>query len=142
MADPLRSATRQRSFRMPVATLRELELRAREVGETANSLARRLIQEGLQTERHPLVYFRAGAGGRRPAILGTRLDVWHLVEYLDANDDNAREVGQLLDVPEHWVQAAADYYAEYPDDIDAWAAEQSEFSRRAEDAIRQRATPV
>src|SRR5680860_705875 len=86
MVETAAHRTRQRSFRLSEATLRELGLRARERGESANSLARRLLEEGLRTERHPLVYFREGPAGRRPAILGTRLDVWQVVEYLDAND--------------------------------------------------------
>jgi uncharacterized protein (DUF433 family) len=142
VADRSTSTTRQRSFRLPEATLRELGLLASERGESANGLARRLIQEGLRTERHPLVYFREGAAGRRPAILGTRLDVWHIVEYLVANDRDVAQVAELLDIPEHWVQAAAGYYAEHTAEVDAWATAQFEFARRAEDAYGQRATSV
>lgn len=136
MTDPSAGATRQRSFRLPEATLQELGTRARERHESANSLARRLIEEGLRTERHPLIWFREEAAGRRPAILGTRLDVWQVVEYLVANGQDVDEVAELLDVPEHWVRAAADYYAEYPTEIDGWTSEQSAFARRAEDAHR------
>lgn len=141
MPDTPASPTRQRSFRLPEATLDELGLRARERGESANSLARRLIEEGLRVQRHPLVYFREGAAGRRPAILGTRLDVWHIVEYLDANERDVARVAELLDVPAHWVQAGADYYAEHRTEVDTWAAAQAEFARHAEAAYRrQRAT--
>src|SRR4051812_1080184 len=76
----------QRSFRLPAATLERLDARARERGQSANTLAARLIEEGLRTEEHPLVYFRDGAAGRRPAMLGTRLDVWQVVETLRAHD--------------------------------------------------------
>lgn len=124
--------SRQRSFRLPEPTLEELGRRARERGESANSLARRLIDEGLRTERHPLIWFREGAAGRRPALLGSRLDVAHVVSYLRANDDDVAEVAELLGIPEHWVHAAADYHAEFTDEIEAWLEAEADYARRAE----------
>lgn len=113
-------STRQRSFRLSEATLDELGARARERGESANSLAARLIEEGLRTDRHPLIWFRGGAAGRRPALLGSRLDVAQVVAYLRANDHDAAEVAELLDIPEHLVHAAAEYYHDFADEIDGW----------------------
>lgn len=124
--------SRQRSFRLPELTLERLGRRARERGESANSLAARLIDEGLRTDRHPLIWFREGAAGRRAALLGTRLDVADVVAYLQANDGDAGEVADLLGIPEHWVHAAADYYTEFTDEVDAWREEQAEFARGAE----------
>jgi uncharacterized protein (DUF433 family) len=126
------SPTRQRSFRLPEQTLAELGARAQERGESANSLAARLIEEGLRTDRHPLIWFREGAGGRRPALLGTRLDVAQVVAYLQANDDDPAEVADLLGIPEHLVHAAASYYPEFRDEIDAWLAAEADYARRAE----------
>ena len=126
------SPTRQRSFRLPERTLAALGARAQERGESANSLAARLIEEGLRTDRHPLIWFREGAGGRRPALLGTRLDVAQVVAYLQANDDDPAEVADLLGIPEHLVHAAASYYAEFRDEIDAWLAAEADYARRAE----------
>src|SRR3954453_3135845 len=56
----------QRSFRLPAATLARLDARARERGRSTNALAARLIEEGLRTEEHPLIYFRDGAAGPAP----------------------------------------------------------------------------
>lgn len=130
------SATSQRSFRLPRRTLRELGDRAREHGESANSLARRLIEEGLRAERHPLIYFREGAAGRRPALVGTRLDVWQAIATLRAGDNDVPATAEYFQVPERSVQACLAYYAEFKDEIDAWAREQEELSRRAEEAWR------
>jgi hypothetical protein len=55
-------------------------------------------------DEHPLIYFRDGASGRRPALLGTRLDVaiGRFVEALDAflrrhqGDDACRNQVQWL----------------------------------------------
>jgi uncharacterized protein (DUF433 family) len=124
--------TRQRSFRLSEQTLAELGARAQERGESANSLAARLIEEGLRTDRHPLIWFREGAGVRRPALLGTRLDVAQVVAYLQANDDDPAEVADLLAIPEHLVHAAASYSAEFGEEIDAWLAAEADYARRAE----------
>src|SRR3954467_15002132 len=100
----------QRSFRLPAATLERLDARARERGQSANTLAARLIEEGLRTEEHPLIYFRDGAAGRRPAMLGTRLDVWQVVETLRSHDGFVGETAEYLDQPEVKIRAAVDYY--------------------------------
>lgn len=139
MSDPRR--TRQRSFRMPEETLEELGVRARERGESTNSLAGRLIAEGLRADKHPLIWFREGAAGRRPALLGTRLDVAQIVAYLRANDDNAAEVADLLGVPEHLVQAAADYYDEFSEEIDEWLAADADYAQRTEPTNRKHPGP-
>jgi hypothetical protein len=47
------------------------------------TLAERHIEEGLRMDEHPLVYFREGASGRRPAPLGTRLDGDEIDELID-----------------------------------------------------------
>jgi hypothetical protein len=47
------------------------------------TLAERYIEEGLRMDEHPLVYFREGASGRRPALLGTRLDGDEIDEWID-----------------------------------------------------------
>src|SRR5918996_5774865 len=75
------AASVQRSFRLSSRTMRLLDDRAKELSESRNSLAERLLDEGLRTERHPLIVFREGAAGlRRPALGGTRLYVWQVVD--------------------------------------------------------------
>jgi hypothetical protein len=41
---------------------------------------RRYIEEGIRQDEHPLIYFREGAAGRRPALLGSRLGVAEAIE--------------------------------------------------------------
>ena len=130
-ADPV-----QRSFRLPADTLERLDSRARERGQSTNALAARLIEEGLRTEEHPLIYFRDGAAGRRPAMLGTRLDVWQVVETLRAHDGSVGETAEYLDQPEVKVRDAIDYYGAYQDEVDAFAARAVEAARREEEAMR------
>jgi uncharacterized protein (DUF433 family) len=108
-----------------------LDNRARELSESRNSLAERLLDEGLHTERHPLMVFRAGgAGRRRPALLGTRLYVWQIVDTVRASGNSVGEAAEYLGLPEHHVRAAIDYYADFKDEVDGYRAEELDYERR------------
>jgi uncharacterized protein (DUF433 family) len=111
-----------------------LDERARELGESRNSLAERLLHEGLHTEHHPLVIFRTGSSGRRrPALVGTRLYVWQVVDTVRGSDGSVSEAAEYLSLPEHHVQAAIDYYADFQDEVDYERAEEHEFERREQE---------
>ena len=136
-ADPSAAETPvQRSCRLPAATLDRLDRRARERGQSANAVAARLIDEGLRAEDHPLIYFRDGAAGRRPALLGTRLDVWQVVETLRAHDGSVEETAAYFEQPEVKIRAAISYYADFEEEIDAFAARATAAARREEAAMR------
>ena len=130
---------RQRSFRLPAATLERLDRRARERGQSANAVAARLIEEGLRAEDHPLIYFREGAGGRRSALLGSRVDVWQVVDTLREHDGSVAETARYLQQPEVKIRAAARYYGEFRDEVDDFACRAREAARREEDALRRSA---
>ena len=122
--------TAQRTFRLAHDTVRLLDERAGELGESRNGLAQRLLDEGLRLERHPLVYFREGASGlRRPGLVGTRLYVWQVVDTLRASEDVA-DAASYLGLPEAQVRAAAAYYADFGDEVDADAIQEQEFAER------------
>jgi uncharacterized protein (DUF433 family) len=121
----------QRSFRFSRRTLRLLDERARELSESRNGLVERLIDEGLHTDRHPQISFREGASGvRRPALTGTRLYVWQVMETLRASDNSVRDAAEYLGVTERQIRAAVDYYADFREDVEAQAAEDREIERR------------
>jgi uncharacterized protein (DUF433 family) len=124
-------ASVQRSFRLSAGTLRLLDARARELSESRNGLADRLLNEALHTDRHPLIRFREGASGlRRPALVGTRLYVWQVVDTVRASDNDVRAAAEYLDLTDRQVRAAIDYYADFKDEVDAYAAEEQEYERR------------
>ena len=133
-AAPLRM--RQRSLRLPAYTVERLDRLAEEHGQSSNALAARLIEEGLRTERHPLIYFRAAAAGRRPALLGTRLDVWQVIETIRAHEGSVTDAADYLAQPEAKIRSAVRYYAEFGDEVDAWAERMHEVARREEEAFR------
>jgi uncharacterized protein (DUF433 family) len=129
--DTTAGASVQRSFRFSSRTMELLDERARELSESRNSLAERLLDEGLRTERHPLIVFRqGGAGFRRPALVGTRLYVWQVVDTVRESGNSVPEAAEYLGLPERHVQAAVDYYADFTDEVDQYRAEEREFERR------------
>jgi len=115
---------------MAETILDELEAQAKALHESANALAARLLDEGLRRERHPLIYFRLGGSGqRRPALVGTRLCIWQIISTLRGSKDIA-DAADYLGLTEPQVRAAVAYYADYTDEVDAYAAEEEEFARR------------
>ncbi len=125
------AASVQRSFRFAADTLRLLDERADELSESRNGLAQRLLEEGLHTDRHPLVYFRPGGSGRRaPALVGTRLYVWQVLGTLRASGGSVAEAASYLGCSEALVQAAVDYYADFAVEVDAQQEREREFERR------------
>ena len=73
-----------------------------------------------KTAQHPLIYFRDGEAGRRPALLGTRLDVAEVVSTIKQNDNSVAEAADYLETPLEHVEACLNYYVDYKDEIDAW----------------------
>jgi uncharacterized protein (DUF433 family) len=123
------------SFRIDRNVLRELERRAKDLGTSRTALAERYLREGLRTDEHPLIVFREGLGGRRPALLGTRLDVWQVIETVRASGGVA-EAAEYLDVPAAKVQAGMRYYAAFKDEVDEWAQRMRERTEADEQAWR------
>jgi|SRR5689334_3544584 len=121
------------SFRFDPITVRRLKDHAAEAGSGQTALAERYIEEGIRQDEHPLIYFREGAAGRRPALLGYRLDVAEVIETIRQND-SIEEAASYLEIPVEQLEAAARYYGEYTDEVD----EQVERSRAANERERER----
>lgn len=124
------------SFRFASRVLEALHQHAEETGETMTALAERYVAEGLRRDEHPLIVFRAGAGGRRPALAGTRLDVAQVVETVRASDKSTQAAAEYLSIPEPWVTACIRYYADYRDEVDHWIERNHQITEREEDAWR------
>lgn len=87
-------------------------------------------------DAHPQIVFREGAAGRRPAIAGTRLDVWKVIETLREAGGSVEETASLLDVPEVSVRACVSYYAAFKEEVDAWTRRMHEIAEREAEAWR------
>ena len=125
-----------RSFRFDDSLLAALEERARERGESATAVAERFLREGLRREDHPLITFREGAAGRRAALIGTRLDVAQVIDTLRESDNSVEAAAEYLEIPEASVRAAARYYGEFKDEVDAWRELVQAIADREEEAWR------
>jgi uncharacterized protein (DUF433 family) len=130
--DVPRSRKTPLSFRVRAETVKRLAQRAREAGETQTALVERYVEEGLRLDAHPLVYFREGAGGRRPALMGTRLDVAQVVETVRQNDNSVDDAAEYLGLPPERVQACLRYYAEFQNEVDDWQARRRAIAEREE----------
>ena len=117
-----------------------LTIRARGAGgESRSALAARLIDEGLRTDSHPGIVFRPGPAGRRPGLTGGP-DVWEIARVLrdiGINGEKAIEkTAKLTGLAVHQIRAAAGYYREFTDELDAWI---EEVDSEAEEAYAHRA---
>lgn len=127
---------RTRTFRLPDELLAALQNRAGERGESANALAERLLEEGLRRDAHPLIDFREGAAGRRPALVGTRLDVGRIVDTWLNSSKSVADTADYFNLPERHIRAALQYYAAFQEEVDAWREQMYEFAEREEAAWR------
>jgi uncharacterized protein (DUF433 family) len=121
------------SIRLAPDTLDRLAARAERMHVAPRTLAQRLVEEGLRMDEHPLIRFVDGPSGRRAALVGTGRDVWEVIAAVRANEGDAQETAQYLEVPLGLVQAAISYYGAYRDEIDERIAAND---REAEEARR------
>jgi uncharacterized protein (DUF433 family) len=136
MAKTSRGETVHRSFRLASTLSERLLHHSEETGESANKLGARYIEEGLRMDAHVLIRFRDGAGGRRPALAGTRLDVWQVIETLRNSENSVEQTADNLSIPETWVRACVRYYAAYPQEIDAFTERERATAAREEELWR------
>lgn len=84
-------------------------------------LAEELIDEGLRMRAHPLIVFRSGPAGRRPALtFGPEvIDVVGAIIGGDvAPEERRMRAADLLSIPLRAVDAAMEYYADHTTEID------------------------
>lgn len=123
------------AIRIESTTLRALRARSAQSGEQLVRLAQRYIDEGMRLDRHPGVVFRDGPAGRRAVVVGGP-DVWDVI----AATRSAPERGELLidalaeriGVAPEKIRAAIRYYAEYPEEVDAFIRHIEEEAERLE----------
>jgi len=133
------STTKQSvAFRFDRGTVARLKRRAQETSTPQTALAERYIEEGLRGDEHPSIHFRDGAAGRRPALLGTRLDVADVVTTIKQNSNSVEEAADYLEIPVEHVEACLRYYADYRGEIDAWIERSQAIAQRERERWRRR----
>jgi uncharacterized protein (DUF433 family) len=133
------STTKQSvAFRFDRLTVARLRQRAQETHAPQTALAERYIEEGLRHDEHPLIYFRDGEAGRRPALLGTRLDVADVLTTIRQNGNSIDEAANYLEIPVEHVDACLHYYADYKEEIDAWIKRSRAIAERERERWQRR----
>lgn len=126
------------AFRFDPGVVAQLRRRADQTRDPQTALAERYISEGLRHDEHPLIYFREGESGRRPALLGSRLDVADVITTLRQNDNSVEETADYLEVAAEQVEAAVRYYVDYQDEVDEWIERARAVAEQERDAWRRR----
>ncbi len=133
------STTKQSvAFRFNRVTVARLKRRARDTHSPQTALAERYIEEGLRRDEHPLVHFRDGESGRRPSLLGTRLDVADVMATIGQNGNSVEAAADYLEIPVEHVDACLRYYADYKDEIDAWIERSHAIAERERERWQRR----
>lgn len=113
------------AIRIESDTLAALRARSTQTGEPIVRMAQRYITEGMRSDRHPGIVFRDGPAGRRAVVAGG-CDVWEVIVAArgapERGEDLVDALVQRLGMTVAAVRIAVRYYAEHPNEIDAFIA--------------------
>jgi nitrogenase molybdenum-iron protein alpha/beta subunit len=113
------------AVRIESETLRALRERSAQSGEPIVRLAQRYISEGMRLDRHPGIFFRDGAAGRRAVVIGGP-DVWEVIAAARSAPEHGEQLISALTErtgsPVEKIRAAIRYYGEFPDEVDRFIA--------------------
>jgi hypothetical protein len=132
---------RPTSFRLPTDLLARLEAEAAAAGVTVSGLVTALLEEGLKVRRFPGVVFREGPAGRRAGLVSGP-DVWEVVRDVRAaagrGEAKIRRVAAEAGLAESQVRLAVDYYAAFPEEIDARLAAEERAAAQLREIVARR----
>ncbi len=92
---------------------------ARRFGRSRGETGALLIEEALRMSEYAFIDFRNSAVGRQAYIQGSSLAVWEVITLVRAFDGDIERTARHLRWPAYRVQAAVNYAAAFPDEIDA-----------------------
>ncbi|MHB8620678.1 MAG: ribbon-helix-helix protein, CopG family [Chloroflexota bacterium] len=133
--------SRPTSFRLPRDLIERLDQEATATGITVTALVASTLDEGLKTRRFPGIIYRDGPTGRR-AGLARGPDVWEVVRaFKEASGNEERRVQELADqfeLPAQQVRRAIDFYAVFPDEIEARIVADTRAAERLRERVDRR----
>jgi hypothetical protein len=109
-----------------------------------SSASNRLVDEALRMHEHPLVVFKDGPAGRRARVVGGP-DVWEVIAAVRSvreaepgltGEDALAVVAETSGAPVAMLRAALVYWADYPDEVDAFINRAQAEAAQAEAAWR------
>lgn len=124
------------SMRVAPEIVRGIEREANRTGRPLTTLAGDLLEEGLAMRLYPGIAYREGAAGRRPALLGHRIDVYQVVETVEAEAGDLERAAKYFGVPVGLVRSAMEYYADHREAVDQWIARERKYATEAEQRWR------
>jgi uncharacterized protein (DUF433 family) len=109
----------QKSLRIPLETVKEIEQLASESGSDFSAIAKDLLIEAIKMRHCPGIIFAEGVTGRRARVAGTGLEVWEIVSTFKGVQQDFKRLKKAY----HWLteqqlRAAMGYYSAYSDEID------------------------
>jgi len=111
------------SMRLPVESGKRLKRLANRHGWTASDASARLVEEGLRRSEFAFIDFRDSAAGRQACIQGQTLAVWEVILLVRSYHGDISAVARHLRWPAAKVEAAVNYAAAFPAEIEEALAE-------------------
>jgi uncharacterized protein (DUF433 family) len=117
------------TLRLPEEDAAEVRRIAQRERRSISEVAARIVNEWLRQNRFPHIEFRS-INGERVACLKGRLEVWQVMMVAPHYANDVAKIAHHLDLRPEQVQAALDYAAAYPTEIEAALAENREGFER------------
>ena len=105
------------SMRLPAASGKRLKRMANRHGWTASDASARLVEEGLRRSEFGFIDFRDSPAGRQAYLQGSTLAIWEVMLLVDSYRKDVSAVAGHLKWPQAKVQAAVNYAAAFPEEI-------------------------
>ncbi len=105
------------SMLLPAASGKRLKRMANRHGWTASDASARLVEEGLRRSEFGFIDFRDSPAGRQACLQGSTLAVWEVMLLVDSYRKDVSAVARHLKWPQEKVQAAVNYAAAFPGEI-------------------------
>jgi len=110
------------SLRLSDSTAARLQKIAKRAGRSVSEVGARSIEEWLRQNEFAGIEFREFNGERHACVKGA-LQVWQLVMVAEGYDLDPEKTAAYFQWPVERAQAALNYYAAYPEEIDEAIAE-------------------
>ena len=110
-------------MRLPAESAQRLKRMANRHGWTTSDASARLVEEGLRRAEVAFIDFRDSPAGRQVCIQGSSLGVWEVILLIRSYQSDAAAVARHLRRPLAKVQAASNYAAAFPQEIEVALAE-------------------
>ena len=115
------------SLRLRDTQMERLGRLARRLGRTPSETGALLLEEALRMAEFGHITFRNSPVGRQAYVLGTSLAVWEVVMVARWHAGDAQRTATYLRWPLVRVQAALQYAAAYPDELEAAIADNEAY---------------